>query len=130
MRLSPQLTIICSSMLALCFSSCGGPNGVRITEGHQEPTASAPVSSKKTRAHIVHIDLFERIATIRHGMPLGGEFLIGYGIVRIFGEFFREPDATLILGLSRGQFYSIFMIIAGAAIIRIARCKAAAATKA
>ena len=54
---------------------------------------------------------------------LGGEFLIGYGIVRIFGELFREPDAALILGLSRGQFYSIFMIIAGAAIIRSARRK-------
>lgn len=54
---------------------------------------------------------------------LGGEFLIGYGIVRILGEFFREPDAALIMGLSRGQFYSIFMIIAGIAIIRIARRK-------
>ncbi|MFQ3225597.1 MAG: phosphatidylglycerol:prolipoprotein diacylglycerol transferase [Lentimonas sp.] len=54
---------------------------------------------------------------------IGGEFLIGYGIVRIFGELFREPDAALIMGLSRGQFYSIFMILAGAAIIRIARRK-------
>jgi phosphatidylglycerol:prolipoprotein diacylglycerol transferase len=54
---------------------------------------------------------------------LGGEFLIGYGIVRICGELFREPDAALILGLSRGQFYSIFMILAGATIIRIARFK-------
>ena len=43
-----------------------------------------------------------------------GEFLVGYGIVRILGEMFREPDADLILGLSRGQFYSIFMILAGA----------------
>lgn len=51
---------------------------------------------------------------------IGGEFLIGYGIVRIFGELFREPDAALILGLSRGQFYSIFMIIAGIAILRLA----------
>jgi phosphatidylglycerol:prolipoprotein diacylglycerol transferase len=54
---------------------------------------------------------------------LGGEFLIAYGIVRIFGELFREPDAALILGLSRGQFYSTFMILAGAAIIHIARRK-------
>ncbi len=52
---------------------------------------------------------------------IGGEFLIGYGIVRTFGELFREPDATLILGLSRGQFYSIFMIIAGIAILRLAK---------
>lgn len=52
---------------------------------------------------------------------LGGEFLIGYGIVRIIGEFFREPDASLILGLTRGQFYSTFMILAGLAVIAIAR---------
>ena len=54
---------------------------------------------------------------------LAGEFLIGYGIVRIFGEAFREPDAALILDLSRGQFYSTFMILAGAAIIWWARRK-------
>lgn len=50
---------------------------------------------------------------------IGGEFLIGYGIVRIFGELFREPDAALIMGLSRGQFYSIFMIIVGVFILGI-----------
>ena len=52
---------------------------------------------------------------------LGGEFLLGYGLVRIIGEHFREPDAGLILGFSRGQFYSIFLIIAGSALIYIAR---------
>ena len=52
---------------------------------------------------------------------LSGEFLIGYGIMRILGEMFREPDAELILGLSRGQFYSIFMVLAGAITIWIVR---------
>lgn len=52
---------------------------------------------------------------------IGGECLIGYGVVRIIGEIFREPDASLLLGLSRGQFYSIFLILAGAFIIRLAR---------
>ena len=51
---------------------------------------------------------------------ISGEFFIGYGIVRIFGELFREPDAALIIGLSRGQFYSIFMIFAGIVILRVA----------
>ena len=46
-----------------------------------------------------------------------GEFLIGYAIARSIGEAFREPDASLILGLSRGTFYSLFMIIAGVVII-------------
>jgi phosphatidylglycerol---prolipoprotein diacylglyceryl transferase len=44
---------------------------------------------------------------------LSGEFLIAYAIVRMVGEVFREPDASLILGLSRGTFYSLFMIAVG-----------------
>ncbi len=52
---------------------------------------------------------------------LSGEFLIFYGITRIICEVYRQPDADLILGLSRGQFYSIFMIAAGAAIILVIR---------
>lgn len=52
---------------------------------------------------------------------IAGEFLVGYGLVRIVGEIFREPDATLLLGLSRGQFYSLFMVIGGAFVIWLAR---------
>ena len=48
---------------------------------------------------------------------LSGEFLIAYAVVRIFGEQFREPDASLFFDLSRGTFYSLFMAIAGVALI-------------
>lgn len=48
---------------------------------------------------------------------LAGEFLLGYAIVRAIGEIFREPDAALIFGLSRGTFYSTFLVIAGVAMI-------------
>jgi len=46
---------------------------------------------------------------------LAGEFLLGYAGLRMIGEIFREPDAgvTLLLGLSRGTFYSIFLAAAG-----------------
>ncbi|MDR0742605.1 MAG: prolipoprotein diacylglyceryl transferase [Puniceicoccales bacterium] len=44
---------------------------------------------------------------------LSGEFLILYSIFRISMEFFREPDAQLILGMSRGQFYSVFLLLFG-----------------
>jgi phosphatidylglycerol:prolipoprotein diacylglycerol transferase len=44
---------------------------------------------------------------------IGAEFLLGYGIVRFVTEFARAPDAPLILGLSRGQFYSIPLVLAG-----------------
>ena len=48
---------------------------------------------------------------------LSGEYLIAYAIARVIGEIFREPDASLLFGLSRGTFYSLFMLAAGAAMI-------------
>ncbi len=48
---------------------------------------------------------------------VAGEFLVGYAIVRMICEVFREPDAALILGLSRGTFYSVFVVIGGLAVI-------------
>jgi phosphatidylglycerol:prolipoprotein diacylglycerol transferase len=52
---------------------------------------------------------------------LSGEYLILYAIVRMIGELFREPDASLLFGVSRGTFYSIFMIVAG--IVLVMRAK-------
>ena len=40
-------------------------------------------------------------------------FLVVYGILRIFVEYFREPDASLIFGWTRGQFYSLFIVGVG-----------------
>ncbi len=44
---------------------------------------------------------------------LAAEFLTLYGIVRIVCEMFREPDAPLLWGFSRGQAYSIFCVFIG-----------------
>ena len=55
---------------------------------------------------------------------LAGEFLIAYAIARIVNEFFRQPDASLIMGMSRGQFYSLFLVLGGAILIRIAEARA------
>jgi phosphatidylglycerol:prolipoprotein diacylglycerol transferase len=52
---------------------------------------------------------------------IGGECLLAYGAVRIIGEIFREPDASLMFGVSRGQFYSIFLMLAGVFVITLAR---------
>lgn len=48
---------------------------------------------------------------------IAGLFLLGYALLRSLGEIFREPDAGLILGLSRGTFYSIFLVAAGLALL-------------
>ncbi len=55
-----------------------------------------------------------RWKNLRHGI-LTGLFFIGYAVVRIYGEMYREPDASLTLGLTRGQFLSLFMLAMGAA---------------
>jgi phosphatidylglycerol:prolipoprotein diacylglycerol transferase len=55
---------------------------------------------------------------------LTGIFLIGYGIARITGEFFREPDAFLSYlwaGATMGQLLCIPMIAAGIALVATAR---------
>jgi phosphatidylglycerol:prolipoprotein diacylglycerol transferase len=38
-------------------------------------------------------------------------------VARIAVENLREPDSSLILGITKGQFYSTFMIAVGAAFI-------------
>ena len=48
---------------------------------------------------------------------LTGEFLVAYAVVRSIGEQFREPDAPLIGGLTRGTFYSIFLVLVGVFLI-------------
>ena len=48
---------------------------------------------------------------------ISGEFLIAYAVLRMIGEHFREPDASLLFGVSRGTFYSVFLIVAGLALI-------------
>jgi phosphatidylglycerol---prolipoprotein diacylglyceryl transferase len=50
---------------------------------------------------------------------LAGEFLLAYAILRAIGEIFREPDVgvSLVFGLSRGTFYSIFFFVVGAWLI-------------
>ena len=58
----------------------------------------------------------------RRGLILGS-FIAIYGIARIIGEFFREPDPQLGFlwgGLTMGMLLSVPMIIAGAVIMVVA----------
>jgi len=59
-------------------------------------------------------------AKLRPGQ-LAGEYLIGYAVLRAIAEHFREPDAGLILGVTRGAFYSVFLLAAGAWLVWLAR---------
>ena len=58
--------------------------------------------------------------TRRQPGRLSGEFLLVYSVARAVCELFREPDAALILGLSRGTFYSGFLVAGGLVLIALA----------
>ncbi|MFM8717393.1 MAG: prolipoprotein diacylglyceryl transferase family protein, partial [Spartobacteria bacterium] len=54
---------------------------------------------------------------------LTGVFFIAYALLRIAGEFFREPDAPLTLMLTRGQFLSLFLVVIGVAFLVAAKVR-------
>src|SRR6267378_3882820 len=54
---------------------------------------------------------------------LTGLFFIFYAVFRILLEYFREPDAALIAGFTRGQFFSFFLIAIGLAFIVAAKMR-------
>ena len=54
---------------------------------------------------------------------LMGLFFICYAVFRIVIETFREPDATLIAGFTRGEFFSFFLIAIGVAFVVAAKMR-------
>jgi phosphatidylglycerol:prolipoprotein diacylglycerol transferase len=72
--------------------------------------------------------LFVLLWSIRKKSPypgfLSGLYVVGYGFVRFFIEFFREPDAQLgfvFLSFSMGQVLCFLMMAAGVAIMIVSR---------
>jgi phosphatidylglycerol:prolipoprotein diacylglycerol transferase len=66
---------------------------------------------------------FVRTRTRQPNGVLTGLFFICYAIFRIVVEYFREPDAELIGPFTRGQFFSFFLIIIGAAFVVLAKMR-------
>jgi phosphatidylglycerol:prolipoprotein diacylglycerol transferase len=54
---------------------------------------------------------------------LTGLFFVSYAIFRIVVENFREPDASLIAGFTRGQFFSFFLIAIGIGFVIVAKLR-------
>jgi phosphatidylglycerol:prolipoprotein diacylglycerol transferase len=74
--------------------------------------------SQLVEASLEGLLLFALLWTLRTRARLAdgvltGIFFITYALLRILGECFREPDAALTAGLTRGQFLSLFMIVVG-----------------
>ncbi|NTU52891.1 MAG: prolipoprotein diacylglyceryl transferase [Chlorobiaceae bacterium] len=88
------------------------------------PGAALRHPSQLYEAFFEGIVLFVILWAIRKKAPwpgyLSGLYLIGYGTVRFFIEFFREPDSQLglvFLNFSMGQVLCFIMIAAGAGIL-------------
>jgi phosphatidylglycerol:prolipoprotein diacylglycerol transferase len=65
-------------------------------------------------------------AGVRRSAPgaMIGAFLIGYGIARLVGEVFRQPDPQLgflLFGATMGQLLSLPMVLAGVGFVWFAR---------
>jgi phosphatidylglycerol:prolipoprotein diacylglycerol transferase len=65
-----------------------------------------------------------RLGALRRPGLILGSFIAIYGVARVIGEHFREPDPQLGFlwgGLTMGMLLSVPMVIAGAIIIVVAR---------
>lgn len=88
------------------------------------PTLELRHPSQLYEAFFEGIVLFLLLWAMRKKSPypgfLSGLYLFGYGFVRFFIEYFREPDAHLgfvFLNFSMGQVLCFAMMLAGAAIV-------------
>jgi phosphatidylglycerol:prolipoprotein diacylglycerol transferase len=73
---------------------------------------------------LVALALLMRAGALQRPGMITGAFCLGYGIARIACEFFREPDPQLGFlwgGLTMGMLLSLPLILAGIALIVVAR---------
>ncbi|MEN8661240.1 MAG: hypothetical protein ABF330_01955 [Lentimonas sp.] len=69
-------TLSLGTFLILMLSACSS-SGVRVTQGDTQIGATRPGSiASSSTSSVVHVDIFERIATIRNGNSLPAGFLI------------------------------------------------------
>ena len=65
-----------------------------------------------------------RAGALRRPGTVTGAFALGYGAMRLFCEFFREPDVQLGFlwgGLTMGMLLSLPLMLAGSAFLWAAR---------
>jgi phosphatidylglycerol:prolipoprotein diacylglycerol transferase len=72
---------------------------------------------------LVLLALAIRMGALRKPGLVLGLFALGYGLARVFAEFFREPDPQLGFlwgGLTMGMLLSLPMMLAGVLLIAAA----------
>ncbi len=91
---------------------------------NSDPTSSPRHPSQLYEAALEGIALWLLIRLATHKFKAlskpgtaAGLFFLGYGVFRIFVEFFRMPDAALFGPFTRGMSYSMPMVIIGLLIV-------------
>jgi phosphatidylglycerol---prolipoprotein diacylglyceryl transferase len=103
------------------------PWGVIFPDGGPIPRHPSQLYQAFLEGLVLFIILYMlwRIEAVRMRLgALSGAFLVGYGIFRMIGEVFREPDmhiGFLAFGTTMGQWLSLPMVLAGAWLIFRAR---------
>ncbi|MEP6778238.1 MAG: prolipoprotein diacylglyceryl transferase [Chthoniobacterales bacterium] len=134
--LEPANTAEADRALSVCQQidpNCNTPEAI-IRCAHDNPQVVAALRTILTPRHpsqlyeafFEGVILFVILWFVRTRMRqpngvLTGLFMIWYAIFRIVVEYYREPDASLIGPFTRGQFFSFFLILAGAAFVVVAK---------
>jgi phosphatidylglycerol---prolipoprotein diacylglyceryl transferase len=72
---------------------------------------------------LIVLNVLVRAGALKRPGVVTGVFALGYGVARIIGELFREPDAQLGFlwrGLTMGMLLSVPLMLAGIALLSIA----------
>ena len=91
------------------------PDGLARLEQALTPRHPSQLYEAACEGLLLFIVLYT-VRTCFRRLPDGivtGLFFVLYAIARISIENLREPDSSLIMGVTKGQFYSSFMIVVG-----------------
>ncbi|MEJ0063794.1 MAG: prolipoprotein diacylglyceryl transferase [Alphaproteobacteria bacterium] len=100
------------------------PWGMVFPHGGDQPRHPSQLYQAGMEGLLLFLVLFiitKKTRWQEHPGLLSGVFLIGYGIARIVGEFFRQPDAQIGFlwgGITMGQLLSLPMVAFGLWLIR------------
>jgi phosphatidylglycerol---prolipoprotein diacylglyceryl transferase len=107
-----------------CAEPCNVPWAMVFPDAGPLPRHPSQLYEAGLEGLVLFIVLFAaiRLGALRHPGLVSGIFAIGYGLARIFSEFFREPDAQLgyLFGtgwLTMGMLLSLPLILAGLAFV-------------
>lgn len=103
----------------LIDASRSNPELLQVLGSHLQARHPSQLYEALLEGLVLFVVLFVmriKFPKLPHGIITGMFFLL-YAVFRIIVEGYREPDSAMIGALTKGQFYSTFMIVIGLAFI-------------